>query len=254
GGGGAGGVSLLEVTGPGIARGTLHVIGRRGFDPKPYNDAALGRLPPEFRAHERVPLLYGLSFDYVAGPTQPLAGTVREAGTGKPVAGVTGQGIFGHGNAVINVTDAKGRYKLIGLPKQKEYSHHTSPPRKSPLIGRSVRVLSDEGLQPLTADIELARGVILTGRLIDRATGKGVRGGVRFVPLPDNKYFGKKPGFDSYRHERLMTSTDEEGRFRLPVIPGTGVLMAQVFESGVKIGGLPVKPYRRAEFSAEGRT
>src|SRR5207249_3726566 len=59
-------VSLLEVSGPGIARGKLHVIGRRGFDPKPYNEAALGRVPAEFRAHERTPLLYGPSFDYIA--------------------------------------------------------------------------------------------------------------------------------------------------------------------------------------------
>src|SRR5439155_12660058 len=146
-------------------------------------------------------------------------------------------------NSVFSISDAEGRYKLVGLAKQKEYSLHASPPGKSPLIGRSVRVRASEGLEPLTADIDLARGVILSGQLIDRATGKGVRGGVRFVPLPDNKYFGKRPGYDSYRYERLMTGTDAEGRFHLSAIPGTGVLMAQVFGSETEISGLPVKPF-----------
>ncbi|MBI1916034.1 MAG: sigma-70 family RNA polymerase sigma factor [Planctomycetes bacterium] len=250
-------IALLEVKGAGIAHGTLYVVGRQGFDPRPYNDAALKRVPPELLILDQTPLMYGLSFDYVAGPAQLLGGTVREAGTGKPVAGVTVFALTGYGRGVHAVTDAGGRYTLVGLPKRKEYGLHASPTRKSALIGRSMRVQAGEGLEPLTADIELARGIILSGRLIDRATGKGVRGGVRFVPLPDNKYFGKKAGYDSYRYERLMTLTDGEGRFHLPAIPGTGVLMAQAGHradgTGMEIGGLPVKPFRRAAFSAEDR-
>jgi hypothetical protein len=79
-----------------------------------------------------------------------------------------------------------------------------------------------------------------------------VRGGLRFVPLPDNKYFGKK-GYNSYRHDRMMTSTDAEGRFRLATIPGSGVLMAQVFGREKTIGGLAVNPFKKATLDAADR-
>jgi hypothetical protein len=82
----------------------------------------------------------------------------------------------------------------------------------------------------------------------DKATGKGVRAGLRFAPLPDNKFFGR-PGYDSYRHEVLMHPSDADGRFRLVVIPGPGVLMAQVH--GEQPEG--VNPYKVAEFDAADR-
>jgi hypothetical protein len=122
------------------------------------------------------------------------------------------------------------------------------PGKDSPLLARLVRVPDTDGLTPITFDIELARGIVVTGRVIDKATGKGVAGGIRFVPLPDNKFFGK-PGFDSYRHERLMSSTNPDGSFRLVVIPGSGVLMVQAHPSPIQVGGTPVNPYKEGEFT-----
>src|SRR5262249_45726325 len=86
-----------------------------------------------------------------------------------------------------------------------------------------------------------------TGRVIDRSTGKGIRAGLRFVPLPDNKFFGK-PGYDSYRYERLTHPSQADGSFRLVVIPGSGVLLAQVQASDKTLGGLGVNPYLQAAF------
>jgi protocatechuate 3,4-dioxygenase beta subunit len=245
-GAGAERVATLRVKGPGIAQAELYVLTRPGFDPGPYNRAVLEGIPPELRIPGQPPLLYGPTLDYVAKATRIIEGTVREAGSGKPVAGV---GIFagaGYTNFVRAVSDRQGRYQLVGLPKMKSYLLNTYTGENSSWLPQGARVQDTEGMQPLHVDFELTKGVVLTGRLIDRSTGKGVRGGIRFVPLPDNKYFGRK-GHDSYRYNRLMTGTDTEGRFRLSVIPGSGVLLAQVFGLDEKhIGGVPVKPYKRA--------
>jgi protocatechuate 3,4-dioxygenase beta subunit len=239
-------VALLSLSGPGIARATLHVVGRAGFDPGPSNRAAQESVPAPLRRLGQPHLLYGPSFTHVAAPERLVQGTVREAGSGTPLAGITVWCNAGSGDTVQAVTDKQGRYRLGGLPKMREYLVHAEPTEKGAWLRAGARLQDVQGLDPIVADFEMARGVVVTGRVIDRTTGKGVQGGVRFVPLADNKYFGKKPGYDSYRTERLMTPTDAEGRFRLTVIPGSGVLMAQAYGTELKLGGLPVKPWRQA--------
>jgi predicted alpha/beta-hydrolase family hydrolase len=226
-GAGAERIAPLQVEGHGIARTPLWVLTRPGLDPAPFNRAALEGIAPELRIPGQPPLLYGPTFEYVATPTRVIEGTVREAGTGRPVPGIMVSASAGYCTPVYCVTDAKGRYRLVGLPKQKHLLH-AEPEKKSTWLSAGARVPDTEGLQPLTVDFELARGVVLTGRLIDRATGKGVKGGLRYAPLPGNKYFGRK-GYDSYRYERFTHETDAQGRFRLVVIPGPGVLLAQAY-------------------------
>lgn len=241
-------VALLEIKGPAVSTSTLYVVVRPGFDPKPINEAVLGRIPAELRIPGQPPELYGTSFDYISTPTRIIEGTVRETDTGKPVSGVQLHALTGYGTGVMAVSDAQGHYKLIGVPKAKEYSMHAMPPKNTDLLSRSVRHVDDGGLGTIQHDIELARGVVVTGQILDKATGKGVKGGVRFAPLPDNKFFGKKPGYDSYRFERLMTTTESDGRFRLVVIPGAGVLMTQVWGGITKIDGQALNPYKQAQF------
>jgi len=87
--------------------------------------------------------------------------------------------------------------------------------------------------------------VVVTGRVVDRKTGKGLQAGVRFAPLADNRFFGSKPGFDNYRSDRTMSGTDKDGRFRLVTIPGKALVMAQVHD-GEKFNGQHLCPYRQA--------
>jgi hypothetical protein len=92
--------------------------------------------------------------------------------------------------------------------------------------------------------VKLVRGVFVTGRVVDRATGKGVNAGIRIAPLPDNKYYGK-PGYGGYDTDRTMSGTAGDGRFRIVTIPGTALVMAQVHE-GTTFAGDYLNPYRRA--------
>ncbi len=242
-------VALLLVSGPDIAKAEVFVVNRAGFDAKAFNDAIVKSIPPEYRAMRMPPSLSGPTLTLVAGPTQLVFGQVREAGTGLPVVGATVSSSFGHDNGVQAVTDERGRYRLAGLPRTNEYSVHVRPKGKGSLLPRSARVSAGEGLGPVQFDFELGRGTVVKGRLVDRSTGKGVRGGVRFAPLPGNEFFGK-PGYDAYKYDHTTTTTDAGGHFRLVLIPGSGVLMAQVFDAKLMLGGQWVNPYKTAAFSA----
>ena len=235
----------LEFDAPGVARETVYVVNRAGFDPEPYNKAAQERSLPLISRRGMVPVLAGPTLRIVVEKTRVIEGVVKDAATGKPLPGVSIMSVSGYNNSLFAVSDANGRYRISGLAKSKDYSLHATPPGKSALMMRSLRITDDGGLGTIKQDIELVRGVVLTGRVIDRATGKGVRGGVRFAPLPGNKFFGK-PGYDSYRYERLMHEINADGSYRLVVIPGSGVLMAQVYGGGIKLGGHQVNPYVQA--------
>jgi hypothetical protein len=95
--------------------------------------------------------------------------------------------------------------------------------------------------------VELVRGVVVTGSVVDGATGKGVACEVHFSPLPENTHVKKFAGHDHWR----SASTDARGAFRLVTIPGPGVLLAQAHGSVLRVAGVPVHPYRPAAFSPE---
>jgi RNA polymerase sigma factor (sigma-70 family) len=245
-------VAVLQVRGAGVTQELLYVISRPGFDPASVNKAVRDAIPPELRRLDGPALLYGSTFDYVAQPMRIIEGTVREAGTGEPVAGFTISSLVGDNNSVVAVSDKQGRYRLIGLPKRKQYLLTAEPPENSSWLRAGARPADTEGLRPLKVDFTVARGIIVAGRVIDKTTGKGVQSSLNFAPLPENKYFGK-PGWDSYRYERLSNSTDDEGRFRLAVIPGPCVLTVQA-EGGEKTkDGQAINPYMPAEFDAADR-
>jgi RNA polymerase sigma factor (sigma-70 family) len=243
-------VAVLQIRGEGIAQKFLYVITRTGFDPRALNKTARERIAAEQRTGDEPPSLYGPRFEHVAAPSRILEGTVREAGSGKPVAGYTISAHAGYNNPVISVSDKQGRYRLVGLPKMKQYLLTAEPPENSSWLRQGARVADTEGLQPLTADFTAARGIVVKGQVIDKTTGRGVQCGLRFTPLPDNPYFAK-PGYDSFQYERLTTETDAEGRFRMPVIPGPGVFMAQAWAGAKTEDGQAINPYKQAELDAE---
>jgi RNA polymerase sigma factor (sigma-70 family) len=240
-------VAILRLHGKDIPRCLLYIVVRPGFDPTALNKAALERIPVELRHPGDLPLLCGPTFDFVAPPARVIEGTVRERGTGKPVAGFRVSSHATFDTPVESVSDAQGRYHLVGLPKIKQYLLNVEPPANSSWLRTGAHVEDTGGLQPLKVDFTVAHGVVVTGRLIDRATGKGVEGGLHFTPLPGNK-FVDQPGYDSFHYERYTNPTEAEGRFRLTLIPGPGVLQAAASRGEPSAGGLSVNPYRRGRF------
>jgi hypothetical protein len=240
----------LAIRGEGIAHAALRIVARPGFDPSALNKSARNPTAMPARIPGPAPVLYRTTFDHVAVPERIVEGVVREVGSGKPVPGVR---IHGHiqGNTDYRadseaITDKEGRYRLEGLAKVPKafLVLEAKPPLDSQWLPSVQGKEADagEGLQPVRMDFTLGHGVVLKGRMIDRATGKGVVSYVTFAYLPDNKYAGK-PGYPGLTG--LFHRTDDDGRFRLKVVPGAGVL-----EAAAEGASNPFKP---AQFDAEDR-
>jgi RNA polymerase sigma factor (sigma-70 family) len=214
---------ILDVRGTGLAQGVLYVLTRPDFDFGPTNRAVIQQSRPLLRQPGWPPLLYGPTLDYVGISGKPLIGTIREVDTGRPVVGARITSSVAYSSGVKSETDSDGHFRLEGLRKKGEYSVFVQPPSGSPLISQVARFSDSDGYQPLTADVKLTRGVILTGRVVDRASGRGVPASVCFHSLPDESAVGK-PEAVRDRLSRFNAAADSDGRFRLPLLPGPGVL------------------------------
>jgi len=231
----------LSIQGQGVAKSTSYVLIRPGLEPKPYNEAAMAQVPAQFRRKGQVPILFGPQATLVVEVGKVIEGMVKDLATGKPLAGVQVMTIFGFGDGVNTVTDKEGKYLIQGLPQDRKYEVHALPPPGSSYLRRSASAEATTGSAPVRIDVELAKGVVVRGRVIDRETGKGLHSGIRLAPLTENKHFGK-PGFDGYRTDRTMEDTNPEGRFRVVTIPGKSLLMVQVY-AREKVDGEQLSPY-----------
>lgn len=206
------GLEMIQDT---IAHSHVIVMTHEGLD--------LNAITETYAKHRRYSVpVYGPFFEHVAEPRRVIEGTVREAVSGRPVAGVS---VHAEGHTFANrpVTDARGHYRFLGLPKSPQHTLGFTPPTNTPLMGRSVRItVADGSLNPMQADVELPRGVIFTGRVFDRVTGKGVLTRLHFYALPGNPFANQ-----ASQELSLVTATDDEGRFRFVTIPGPGVLAGE---------------------------
>jgi hypothetical protein len=78
------------------------------------------------------------------------------------------------------------------------------------------------GLEPVTVDVELKRGVWIEGKIIDKVTGKPVRGAVQYIPMDGNPNMRDYPGFAGWFLS--MARTEEGGSYRVVCLPGPGVV------------------------------
>ncbi len=237
-------IAHVSIEGRGTLGSRTVILTRSGIDPKPFNEAALTQQPAQLQIKGQIPILYGPEPTFVLAAGKVVEGVVKDLTTGKPMAGISVWTSSGFGNGKFALTDANGNYRLEGLPPEKTYRVNAMPPKGSSYIRRSAQAQATPGAAPVRIDVELAKGIAVSGRVIDRLTGKGVQAGVRFAPLPDNKQI-EKPGFDGYKSDRTMESTDKEGRFRVIAIPGKSVLMVQIF-GREQVDGHELSPYMTA--------
>ncbi len=239
-------VAYLDIEGGGLAKSRAYVATRDRYTPKSAGDGARNLDQDELWALNRIRGVYGPEFTLIAEPGREITGTVTDVGTGEPIAGCRVSAFAGMGCDLRTTSDAGGRFRLFGLPKSnRPHSVFVSPPDGSRYLMAELRPEDTEGLAPMRVDARLAKGVTVTGRVIDRQTGKGVSASVRFDPLPGNKFYGSKPGFVANGNDLGTGSTDRDGRFRVTTIPGPALIMVQAGE-GERLDGQFVNPYRAA--------
>ncbi|HEV8000467.1 MAG TPA: M56 family metallopeptidase, partial [Planctomycetaceae bacterium] len=192
--------------------------------------------PLRFRGGE----FRGSQFERVVSPSVPVEGFVTDEETGKPIAGArilpsaisTPRGMgFGDpylATLVSRTTDANGHFRLEGLDTSFinlcEVSVSESPyPR-----ARDIDFPAAVKLQPVRRDIKLRRGVWAVGRAYDRTAGRPVAGVLFYTPFRSNEFAQKYPPAQSFDYRTFRVGfADADGRFRIPVMPGRGVVCLQ---------------------------
>jgi RNA polymerase sigma factor (sigma-70 family) len=169
--------------------------------------------------------------DVAVGPTKPIAGTVRELGSGKPLAGIVVYGNYEKRGEVRAITDQNGRYLLLGLPKAPEYVLRIYPRGDQEYLAAGRVVADTAGLQPASADFNLRRGIPVRVRIIDRQTGQAVRGDLIYSPLARNPLIAEAnftpPGRYNFEFDHTRTP-GKDNVTRLVVYPGPGIIIARV--------------------------
>jgi hypothetical protein len=184
----------------------------------------------EYDDPRRVTTYYGASFRYVAAPSKPIVGVVRDKDTKKPLAGVTIWSFTLANNPrhiediVRTTTDAQGRYRLTGMPKGEGNKIRILPPRDLPYVAVHAEVPDTPGLDPVTVDIELRRGVWIEGKLTDKVTGKPLRGAVEYFSHYSNPNLRDYPGFDGTFPPFFGRGSREDGSYRVVGLPGPGLI------------------------------
>jgi|GEM_PF-766575 len=205
----------VVVSGPNITSRSLEIETRPGpmrtLDG--HGPMRQGRMPPKR-------IRFGARFEYVAAPGRTLVGVVRERDSGRPIPG-----------ALINfceATDAPGRFRLEGLPYEDKITFHVYPPEGLPYFSREVTVeAKGADLKPLTADVELTKGILLRGRLTDEKSGRPIRGFSTYLPLKGNRHIDMLRTQPRSNRREVGGFTDPEGRFAFAVPPGPGVVVVQ---------------------------
>jgi RNA polymerase sigma factor (sigma-70 family) len=205
--------------------------------PSPTFDAVNGEIGLE---------LYGAEFEHVVGPSKPISGVVRLQGTGRPVAGVTVAGqIRGRiWSVVMTMTDKEGHYRLEGLPKAGAYSVDVRTKPGSPYLDAPPRVVTDTaGLEPIDVTFDLGRAVGVTGRLIDKQTGRAVPcDWVVYQPVSGNPN----------QHSSHGNCSDPDNTFRISVPTGGGMIAVKVRGKSHPYPGARLAPTDKGKMVVKG--
>ena len=228
---------ILEASGP-IMKQHLSVVTRQGMK----------QIQADPITHTGTPdaIHHGAKVRFVARPTQPIRGRLLDEVTNEPIPNTqlvmyTMKGM----NAVqrdflTTRTDELGRFEIVGAPAGGGHTIAVEPVDQ-PYLYTRIKVDETPERGPYKVDLKLRRVKWISGRILDES-GQPVYCSVHFRPYKDNENAKLFPNnYDPLRGSvpRQRYFTDEEGHFRVPAIPGLGMLAASIRDYGVKHEFLP---------------
>jgi hypothetical protein len=257
-------LAQLNVSGPGIRQTHGSVLTRD--DVGDFTAAVRARFPHTYRPHgyfypdrkewpdgEEGALLFDPSPTIEVDPARTVTGIVRDAQTGEPIPDARLVASNEESYPMSEFTDREGRYNIVRGDDSPTFWLYVEPRESDRNLTEVRRIDGGSPLGNIVANVDLPRGVIVSGRVvesgIDRAVVSGPRhpcgapwpgvvvaGWVHYYPLstnaalrgtPTGKYYDGGPT----RQQNYSTSVvvGGDGRYRIAVPPGPGVL---VFQSG----------------------
>jgi RNA polymerase sigma-70 factor (ECF subfamily) len=192
--------------------------------------------------------------DITVPPALTLSGTVIDVTTGDPVAGLEMALMqYGHPNSYRVRTDDEGHYAFTSLAKGTYQLWPADTERFAPNVVFNV----EENRTNVT--IEMARGAVLTGRVLDADTGDPITGVIASAGLvdvdesshPRTRMYSEPTGADGvYRITGLPDGEYQIGFGNLAQMPpasanGRGVLPVGMVQSGQVYDGLDYIVERR---------
>jgi RNA polymerase sigma factor (sigma-70 family) len=239
------GIVTAGISGPGIETSEVYILTR---------DVPTIRVKKPDFADGPMLVYYGARLDHVAANARPIVGMVRDKDTGAPIAGVHITGMPNIENSMITTpgveatSDAQGRYKVTGLPTSRGFKLFTEAGAGQPYVnGGFVSPASEPKAGPVTFDMALKRGVVVRGRLTDKATGKPVQGAVCYYAFPDNSHLDEYPNFKRGSQITRVLIPGSDGRFTIAALPGRGLITARAPEEGYLhgLGAAAIKGFDR---------
>jgi RNA polymerase sigma factor (sigma-70 family) len=194
------------------------IANRKGLDAKQYNPSAVSTWQ-----------LYGPEPTIIVEREKLVRGRVTEAGTGKPRAGVHVILSRREGGDLLRLpigawTDKDGNYEIRGARKAGGYMVEVKSDATTAHMACQGSSGDTPGYDPIVINLEVKKGVIITGRMIDKSTGDPVVGFAMAGVLSGNPFAKDFPSFENSAWFR-MHETDKEGRFRVVAIAGPVILM-----------------------------
>lgn len=226
----------MHAHGNGIAFDSFEVVSR-SIDPLPWDETGSTDSPT---------IVYGARFTLTGRPSRTVTGTVTDAETGLPLAGVDVAVSMMSGKNIAKLwllptkANEQGAFRIVGMPKGNGNQLMVRPTDDQPYFMREIDVPDPDGMDPIAIDIQLHRGIWIEGNVVDKQSREPVAGArVHYLPLLTNKFADELPEFDrgNVDGQQARYQTDAEGKYRLVGLPGPAVIgvesIHQSFQSGV---------------------
>lgn len=173
---------------------------------------------------------YPAQFTHVVGPSQPVTGVVKDLKTGQPLSGffvraerTTTMSLGGSSGYIRATTDEQGKFTLNGFPLGTGNEFVVLPPKGSKYLPAGVSFKTSLSSEPLVKDVPLTEGIVVRGKVTDAKTGKPISGYAEYFVFTDNPALEQTKNFKIV-DQRGTYSTDAEGRFEIPALPGPGIV------------------------------
>jgi RNA polymerase sigma factor (sigma-70 family) len=213
-------IAELSVSGPTIATTLIYAICHDGPEVRCRTHGSAAAPTIVFHAPR---------FEHAVAPTRPIEGVIRDKDTGRPIAGVRIRGDVYKEHSLLwhpgveATSDARGHYRLAGLNTGPAYRLFLEPKEGLPYPRATLRTpAASPALEPITFDIAMKRGILVRGRVTDRASGRPVPGLIGAYAFRDNPHVREFPGYEESYPPRAYVRDD--GRFEVVALPGRGII------------------------------